>query len=121
MSQRDSMGGAAASLDGLDFASMSKADLAKLLEVTRENARAEAERKQRLDGVTIAYEDGVITRKDGTTAPWANVTVKGGVFGWKGIKLTPAKFARLIAIRDDIENVMRQHWSDDAWTNETSA
>ena len=121
MSQRETLCGAAASLDGLDFASMTKADMAKLLEATRENARAEAERKQRLDGVTIAYDSGVLTRKDGTTAPWANVTVKGGVFGWKGVKLTPAKFARLIAIRDDIENVMRQHWNDDAWTNETSA
>ena len=121
MSQRDTTGGAAASLDGLDFASMSKADLAKLLETTRQQAKADAERAARLDGIDIAYDSGTLTRKDGTTAPWANVTVKGGVFGWKGVKLTPAKFARLIAIRDDIENVMRQHWNDDAWTNETSA
>jgi hypothetical protein len=121
MVNSDSLGGAAASLDGLDFATMSKADLAKLLEVTRQNAKAEADRAARLDGISIVYDSGVLTRKDGTTAPWANVTVKGGVFGWKGVKLTPAKFARLVALKDDIESVMRQHWSDDAWTNDTPA
>jgi hypothetical protein len=121
MSQRETLGGAAASLDGIDFDAMTPDAMKALLKQTRDANQAQREREQRLDGVTIAYDSGVLTRKDGTTAPWANVTVKGGVFGWKGVKLTPAKFARLIAIREDVENVMRQHWSDDAWTNETSA
>jgi hypothetical protein len=84
---------------------MTKDDLEQLVrtmqaekEAAAEALRIEKERLTRMDGVRIEYKEWT---KDGVTG--RNFEVAGGPFGWRGIKLTPAKWSKLKLIADDID------------------
>lgn len=78
-----------------------KAELIKRLE----QLQAEKAREAALNGVKIEYAEGI--NKQGK--PWQNVSVSGGVFGWPGLKLTPAKFDRFAEIAQDVSIVIDNH------------
>ena len=75
--------------------SLSKAELVAL---AQEYAAKEAATKA-LEGVKVEFASG-ITKSSGKA--WQNVSVSGGLFGWPGIKLTPAKWDRLLEIQEHV-------------------
>lgn len=75
------------------------------LEAQLAEFKVREERQVAMNGVKIAYAEGLT--KQGKV--WRNVSVSGGVMGWPGVKLTPAKWQRLLALRVDIDEVMAKH------------
>lgn len=97
-----------ASLDG-----MSQKELAALARNLFAQREEERKRRELLDGVSVEFSKGFIkdkkTGKDDTSKPYANVTVSGSIFGWRGMKFTPESWARLQAISGEIERVIAAH------------
>lgn len=84
-----------------------------------ENAqhRATQERNERLGDITIVYDSRFWTPPATSRNPHPeekhlkNIVVKGGVFGWKGLKLTPAIFDAIMELKADIKAVVNQNRS----------
>ena len=83
-----------------DAAALAKTN-ARLVQQIADLQAREAKNAAR-KGVDIAYAEGVT--KSGKA--WRNVSISGGDMGWPGIKLTPTKWERLLALSDDIDAVM---------------
>ena len=92
-------GGAAADLDSLSHE--------QLVEMLKGKLEADAKR-ERLAGVTIERVSGV--SKAGHS--FDLLQLKGGEFGWRGMNLTPGKWARLKSLTDEIDAAIAEHWPD---------
>ena len=99
------------SVDQLD--GMSQKQLAALARDLFAQREEERKRRELLDGVTVEFSKGFIknktTGKDDPSKPYANVTVSGDCFGWRGMKFTPESWARLQSISSEIERVIAAH------------
>jgi len=78
-----------------DLKSLSKADLMTLVQEARQKEAA----LKALNGVKIEYAEG-INKQD---KPWQNIGISGGIFGWPGIKLTPAKWDHIKTLTPHID------------------
>lgn len=102
MASSENVGGANAA-SPTDYANMTHEELVALLQ-----------RKQRLDGITIATETGITKAKNGKPGrPFKVLKVKGGAVGSWGINLKPAAWQALLNIQDEIWDEFKKNWSDD--------
>lgn len=99
------------SVDQLD--GMSQKQLAALARDLFTQREAERERQKLLDGVSVEFSKGFVknkaTGKEDLSKPYANVTVSGACFGWRGMKFTPTSWERLQGLSAEIDRLMVEH------------
>ena len=83
---------------------LSKSQLLQMLEASNERQ----EKLDRLNGINIELVEGMT--KQGK--PFKVLAVKGGELGWRGLNLKPASWARLVALREEIDEAMKLHFPE---------
>jgi len=112
MSKVETLDGATA-----DLSDLSVEQLREMVLAQRAEQQAARDRAQRLGDITLEYKEGVMSRQDKATGedkqiPWNNVSIAGGVFGWRGIKLKPEQWAKLCEIKEEVDAVMRASYPE---------
>lgn len=80
--------------------------------MTPDQLKALLRQRDALNGVEIEFASGFL--KNDPTKPWSNVTVSGGVFGYRDrIKLKPRTWMRLKELTAEIDKVMAKHYPDE--------
>ena len=88
-------------------------------DLSREQLIATMHRNDRLGGITVARETYEWTPKASSRDPnpqtrqMQDIVIEGGVFTWKGLKITPEKWDLLLEMVEDISAVVaqeRHHW-----------